>query len=146
MTYRAKIRKKPRLSMLFIAKWSLPAIVIIATAVAYVWQTNTVISLGYEMNKLKKNISESGDEALKLQSALVTLQRAQRLLEEVKERNLGLERPSPHQVMSLQMPRPFDSSPTKRENAYDPPAASGPLANVTAATPHRERSVLRQRR
>jgi hypothetical protein len=132
--------------MLFIVKWSLPAMVVIATAVTYVWQTNTVISLGYEISKLKKNISESGDEALKLQSALVTLQRAQRLLEEVRDRNLGLERPSPHQVMSLRTPRPFDSSPMKRKTTYDPPAASGPLANVSAATPHRERSVLRQRR
>lgn len=146
MTYGAKARRKPRLSMRLVAKWSLVAVLLIATAVVYVWQRNTIITLGYDIRDLKKSIRQSENEERKLQVTLATLQTAQRLLKEVEERQLGLLEPSSQQRMTVVAPRPLDFPRKRRTGIYDPPAASGPLARVSAATPHRENTVLRRRR
>ncbi len=146
VTYSAKAPKKPSLTMRLVAKWSVLALIVIAASVVYVRQRNTIISIGYQINELRKGISAAGKEELKLRATLVTLQRPQRLLKEVKDRNLGLEDVSPGQVMSLVTPRPLSLRPIARRTVEDPPAASGPLAKVSAAAPHREHTVLRQRR
>jgi len=146
VTYGAQARKKPRLSMRFIAKWSVVAFIVIAAAVAYVWQKNTIISLGYRIDGLRKDIVAAGDEELKLQARLARLQRPDWLWEEVKARELGLQKFSPNQVMELPTPPPFRLPPAQRRIAHYPPAVSGAVAKVSAAAPHRERSVLRRRR
>lgn len=146
VTYEAQARKKPRLSMRFIARWSVFAFIIIATAVIYVWQKNTVISLGYEISDLRKSISAAGTKELKLRADLVSLQSPQRLLKELKERQLGLEVPSQNQKMTLLPPPPLDSSIARPRRIDSPPAAPQPLANVPAAAPHRENSYVRKSR
>ncbi len=146
MTYQAQAAKKPRLSTRLIAKWFVCVFIVIAAAVVYVWQRNTVISLGYDMNKLRKEASRAGEEEQKLRATLVSLQTAQRLLTEVKQRQLGLQDVSPSQRMSLVAPRRLGLASATRETLNDPPAASQSLANVTAATPHRGNSVLKRRR
>jgi cell division protein FtsL len=146
MTYQAQARKKPRLNMRFIAKWSVFAFIVLATAVIYVWQRNTTISLGYEISDLRKRISVAGNEEQKLRTDLVSLQSPQRLLKEVKERQLGLEVPSPNQKMTLLTPPPLDSEAARPRGIGYPPAASQPLAQIRAATPHRDNSSVRKSR
>lgn len=146
VTYMAHARKKPRLGMRFMAKWSVLALIVIATAVAYVWQRNTIISLGYRIEELGKGISSAGKEESKLRVTLVRLQKPQRLWEEVRERALGLEEVSPNQVMTLLTPRPFGLPPAKRRVSDYPPAAPETAVKVSVPAPHRETSVLRWRR
>ncbi len=146
VTFGTQARKKPRLSMRLIAKWSVIVFILLATAVAYVWQRNTIISLGYRITELRKDISVAGDEELKLQAELVRLQRPQRLWEEVNARGLGLQRESPNQVMVLGTPRPFRLPPANKEAAHCPPVVPRSLAKLSVAAPHYESSVLSRRR
>ncbi len=146
MTYRAKARKAPRLNMAAAAKWSVLAFIMIATAVIYVWQRNTVITLGYEMSGLKKDIREAATEQLKLRAKLVPLQTTQHLLRKVEEKGLDLEAVPPSRRITVAMPRPIELSPAKRKVPQSPPAASRSLANVSAAAPHRDYTVSRQKR
>jgi len=146
VTYRAKARKTPRLSMGSVARWSVLAFILIATAVVYVWQRNTIITLGYEITGLKKEIREAGTEEQKLRVKLASLHATRNILTKVKEKGLDLEEVPPSRRITLAMPRPIELSPTKQKVTQNPPAASGSLANVSAAAPHRERTVLRQKR
>jgi cell division protein FtsL len=146
VTYHAKARKTPRLNMESVVKWSVVAVIVIATAVVYVWQRNTIITLGYEISNLKKEIREAGTEELKLQAKLAPLYTTQHILKQVREKGLDLAEVPPGQRMTLVMPRPIEVSPTRRKLTQIPPAASGSLANVSAAAPHRDYTVLRQKR
>jgi len=153
VTYKAQAKKKPRLSMRFIAKWSVFAFVLIVTAVAYVWQQNTKITLGYRINELERDIQAAGNEELKLRAKLVRLQRPDWLWEEVSARALGLQAISPSQRMTLATPRPLELPPAKRKAARYPHAAprtvgkvAGPGFSPGAPAPQRESSVLKQRR
>ncbi len=153
VTYRAQAKKRPRLSMRFIAKWSVFAFILIVTAVAYVWQQNTKITLGYRINELERNILAAGNEELKLRAKLVRLQRPDWLSEEVNARALGLQTISPKQRLTLATPRPLELPPAKREAARYPHAAprtvgkvAGPGFRPGAPAPHGESSVLKQRR
>lgn len=146
MTYGVRARKRPPLTMRLIARWSVVVFIVIGTAVAYVWQRNTMISLGYRIHELRKNIKAAGDEELKRQAALAKLRRPDRLWEEVIARQLGLQKISPRQVMELATPRPFSEPSIKPMRAHYPPAVPGTVAKVSITAPHRERSVLRRER
>lgn len=146
MTYGAKARKKPRLSMRFIAKWSVFAFVLLVTAVVYVWQRNTIISLGYRINVLQRDITQAENEELKLQAELVRLQRPDWLWQEVNDRALGLQRESPNQVMTLSTPRKFELPSAKTSAPHHHPAVSRIVGKLSVATPPRESSVLTLRR
>ncbi len=143
VTYGAKARKKPCLNMRFIAKWSVFAFVLLVTAVVYVGERNTIISLGYRINALQKDITQAENEELKLHAELVGLQRPDWLWREVKDRALGLERESPKQVITLSTPRKFELSSAKRRAAHHHPAVSRIVGKLSVATPPRESSVRR---
>ena len=146
VTYGVRAKKKPRLTMRFIAKWSLVALIVIGTAVGHVWQRNTIISLGYDIHRLGKDIKAAEEEGLKLRAALAKMQRPDRIWEEVLRKDLGLQKISPGQVMELETPPPFHLPPTKPGIADYPPAVSGIVAKVSVTAPHRDTSVSRSRR
>jgi len=146
VTYGVQARRKPRLTMRLIGKWSVIVFILIATAVAYVWQKNTIISLGYRINELRKGISTAGTEELKLRATLVRLQRPQRLWAEIRERELGLEEPSPKQKITLAAPRPFRLPVAKRGTARSAPAVSATVARISVRRPHPENPPSRRRR
>lgn len=146
MTYAAKARKKPRLSVGFIAKWSVLAFLVIAAAVLYVWQKNLVITLGYEITELKKQIRDAGEEELKLQAKLAPLYTTQYLLKKVQEKGLDLQEVPQGRRITLATPRPLEGVPAIKEVTHNPPAAPGSMARLSAAAPHRESTVLKQKR
>jgi cell division protein FtsL len=146
VTYKAEVKKKPHLGMRFIAKWSVPVFVLTVTAVVYVWERNTIISLGYGIREMERAISVAESEGQKLQVELMKLQRPQRLMDEIDKRRLGLVEVSPSRVKTLVTPRPVALRERKEKGIGFPPAASWPVAELPVAAPHRESSVLRQRR
>ena len=146
VTYGVQAGKKPRLTMRFIARWSVVVFMVIATAVTYVWQKNTIISLGYRIHELRREIKAAGDEELKFRASLAKLQRPDRLWEEVNARQLGLHKIRPEQVMRLATPPPLSEPEKKWTIAYYPPAVSETVAKVSVTAPHRESTVLRRRR
>lgn len=146
MTYAAQARKKPRLSVGFITKWSVLAFLVIAAAVVYVWQKNLVITLGYDITELKKQIRDAGEEELKLQAKLAPLYTTQYLLKKVQEKGLDLQEVPQARRITLATPRPLKGSPLFEKVTHNPPAAPGSMARLSAAAPHRESTVLQQKR
>jgi len=146
VTFAAKARKKPRLSTRFIAKWSVLAFLVIGAAVLYVWQKNVIITLGYDITGLKKEIREAGEEELKLQVKLAPLHTTQYLLKKVQEKGLDFQEVPQTRLITLATPPPLEEMPAIRRVTHNPPAASGSLATPSATTPHRESIVLQQKR
>lgn len=146
VTYAAKAQKKPRLSVGFIVKWSVLASLVIAAAVVYVWQKNLVITLGYDITELKKQIRDAGEEELKLQAKLAPLYTTPYLLQKVREKGLDLQEVPQSRRITLATPRPLDGAPVIRKVTHNPPAAPGSMARLSAAAPHRESIVLQQKR
>lgn len=146
MIYGADARKKPRLNMWFIAKWSVVLVIVTTAAVVCVWQRNTILSLGYRIGELEKEISVAETEGSKLQVELVRLQKPQRLWTEVREREIGLQEPLARQKVTLLAPRPLRFPEAKRGVARSRSAGRGDGSEVSVVAASSEGSVLRRRR
>jgi hypothetical protein len=119
---------------------------VIAAAVLYVWQKNLVITLGYDITELKRQIRDAGEEELKLQAKLAPLYTTQYLLNKVQEKGLDLQEVPQARRITLATPRPLSATPAMATVTHNPPAAPGSVARLSAAAPHRESTVLQQKR
>jgi cell division protein FtsL len=88
------------------------------SAVGYVWQKSQINELGRQMAQRERRLDELENQNQKFRDQLATLRSPARINERVRELQLGLVVPQPHQVWRL--PEPELSRVTTTEWALPP--------------------------
>jgi hypothetical protein len=93
------------------ARWIHGMIVLVliaaAAGIAYVWQRNRMLNMGYTVGTFKREKAALNAEEVKLDADLSTLKEPNRLRREVEQRHLGLRTPTADQIVRVPEPEPL---------------------------------------
>jgi hypothetical protein len=82
-------------------------LIAVAAGIAYVWQRNLMLNMGYTVSKLQHQKAALDAEQVKLDADISTLKEPNRLRREVEQRHLGLRQPTPEQIVRVPEPEPL---------------------------------------
>lgn len=83
------------------------ALIAAAAGIAYVWQRNRMLNMGYTISTLRRELDALKAEEVKLDADLGVLKEPSRLRSEVAQRGLGLRPPTQDQIVRVPEPEPL---------------------------------------
>jgi hypothetical protein len=83
------------------------ALVAVAVGIAYVWQRNRLVHMGYAVGQLRGEIKKLDDDRKKLEADIQKLREPGRIQRLVRDRGLGLGPPAAGQIVYLPEPAPL---------------------------------------
>ncbi len=82
-------------------------LIAVATGIAYVWQRNRLLHMGYTISALRRETKTLSDDRKKIEADISALKKPDQIQQLVHERQLGLGPPSGNRTVYLPEPEPL---------------------------------------